>query len=451
MMKQAEGMKPRWPRVYFEKEYLGMMLMKSKNGPRDMLGRSRVVSLVEAMDLLRHHMPAAVAEEEMLPLENALDRILSRNIRSSEDLPSHARSTMDGYAVRARDTFGATESMPAYFEISGEVRMGEFPGQGPLPGCCYGIATGGLLPPGTDAVVMLEHTVIVDEQTIEVIKAVAPGAHTIKIGEDIAKGDSLFSVGHRLRPQELGLLAGLGVVALQVYRRVRVGIISTGDELVDFHASPLPGKIRDMNSVHLTALVARTGAQARFYGIVADQQEQLTAMAEKALRENDLVLFSGSSSVGSRDLGEQVIGKLGGPGIIFHGVAVKPGKPVIFALAGNKPVFGLPGHPVSAAVSFNLFVEPVLANLAGRVDNGLPQRKTVAARLLRNISSAAGRTDFVRVRISRDSKGTGYEAQPVLGTSGALSTMVKAHGYIGVGESEQGLKAGDMVEVILYE
>jgi molybdopterin molybdotransferase len=396
-------------------------------------------------------MPAAVAEEETLPLENALDRILSRDIRSSEDLPVHPRSTMDGYAVRAQDTFGATESMPAYFGISGEVRMGAFPDQGPMPGSCYGIATGGLLPPGTDAVVMLEHTVTIDEQTIEVVKAVAPGAHTIGIGDDMAKGDCIFSAGHRLRPQELGLLAGLGSVSLQVYRRVRVGIISTGDELVDFHESPPLGKIRDMNSVHLTALVARTGAQAKFYGIAADQEEQLTAMAEKALQENDLVLFSGSSSVGSRDLGEQVIEKLGGPGIIFHGVAVKPGKPVIFALAGNKPVFGLPGHPVSAAVSFSLFVEPVLATLVGRIDNGLPQRKTVTARLLRNISSAAGRTDFVRVRIGRKSKSTDFEAQPVLGTSGALSTMVKAHGYIVVGESEQGLKVGEMVEVILYE
>ena len=426
-------------------------MLKSKNYPKDMLGRARGVSLTEAMELLRHHMPAEVVDEEMLPLENTLGRILSRDIRSSEDLPTHPRSTMDGYAVRARDTFGATESMPAYFGISGEVRMGEFPSQGPLPGSCYAIATGGLLPPGTDAVVMLEHTVTVDEQMIEVVKPVAPGAHTIGIGEDIAKGNCIFSAGHRLRPQELGLLAGLGIVSPHVYRRVRVGIISTGDELVDFHESPRPGKIRDMNLVHLAALVARNGAEANCYGIAVDEEEQLAAMAEKALQENDLVLFSGSSSVGSRDLGEQVIGKLGGPGIIFHGVAVKPGKPVIFALAGNKPVFGLPGHPVSAAVSFSLFVEPVLDNLAGQVDNGLPQRKTVAARLLRNINSSAGRTDFVRVRISRKSKETGFEAQPVLGTSGALSTMVKAHGYIVVGESEQGLKAGEMVEVILYE
>jgi len=427
-------------------------LLKSKSCPKDMLGRARVVSLTEAMELLRHHMPDAVVDEEMLPLENTLGRILSRDIRSSEDLPAHPRSTMDGYAVKARDTFGATESLPAYFGISGEVSMGEFPNQGPLPGNCYAIATGGLLPPGTDAVVMLEHTVTIDGQMIEVVKPVAPGAHTIGIGEDIAKGNCIFSAGHRLRPQELGLLAGLGIVSLHVYRKVRVGIISTGDELVDFHESPRPGKIRDMNSVHLAALVARTGAEANGYGIAVDEEEQLAAMAEKALQENDLVLFSGSSSVGSRDLGEQVIGKLGGPGIIFHGVAVKPGKPVIFALAGNKPVFGLPGHPVSAAVSFSLFVEPVLDNLAGRQgDSGLPRRKTVSARLLRNIHSAAGRTDFVRVRISRDSEGTGFEAQPVLGTSGALSTMVKAHGYVVVNESEQGLKGGEMVEVKLYE
>jgi molybdopterin molybdotransferase len=432
-------------------EQVGMMLMKSKNGPRDMLGRGRIVSLTEAMDLLRRHMPAAVDEEETLPLENALNRILSRGIRSPEDLPAHPRSTMDGYAVRARDTFGAAESMPAYLAISGEVLMGEFPNQGPEPGSCYRVATGGLLPPGTDAVVMLEHTVDVDGQMIEVVKPVATGAHTIGVGEDVTQGDSLFAAGHRLRPQELGLLAGLGLVSLHVFRRVRVGILSTGDELVDFHASPPPGKIRDMNSIHLAALVNQAGAKANCYGIAGDEEEQLSTMAEAALLENDVILFSGSSSVGSRDLGEQVIGQLGDPGIIFHGVAVKPGKPVIFAKAGNKPVFGLPGHPVSAAVSFNLFVEPMLGNLAGLADNGLPQRKTVTARLLRNISSAAGRTDFVRVRISRSKKAGVFEAQPVLGTSGALSTMAKAHGYIVVGESEQGLKTGEMVEVILDE
>ena len=329
--------------------------------------------------------------------------------------------------------------------------MGELPEQGPSPGSCFRIATGGLLPPGTDAVVMLEHTVEVDGNLIEVVKPVAAGGHTIGVGEDVAQGDNLFPIGHRLRPQELGLLAGLGIVSVQVYRKIRVGILSTGDELVDFQASPPPGKIRDMNSIHLAALVDQTGAEARLYGIAGDEEEPLSTMAETALQENDLILFSGSSSVGARDLGEQVIANLGEPGIIFHGVAVKPGKPVIFALAGNKPVFGLPGHPVSAAVSFQLVVEPALGILAGRLDSGLPRRKTVTARLMRNIHSAAGRTDFVRVRVSRDEKTGSFEAQPVLGTSGALSTMVKAHGYIMVAESEQGVKAGEMVEVVLYE
>jgi len=416
-----------------------------------MLGRGRVVSLAEAMELLALHMPAAVDGEEVLPLTETLGRVLAREVTSPEDLPPHPRSTMDGYAVRARDTYGATESLPAYLEISGEVRMGECPDQGPLPGCCYAIATGGLLPPATDAVVMLEHTVKVDERLIEVVRPVAVGAHTIGKGEDISRGDSLFSVGHRLRPQELGLLAGLGIVSLPVYRRVKVGMLSTGDELVSFAEQPLPGKIRDMNSVHLTALTAQAGATAQFYGIVADREEELTTRAKTALQENDLVLFSGSSSVGARDLGAKVIVKLGEPGIIFHGVAVKPGKPVIFALAGNKPVFGLPGHPVSAAVAFSLFVEPVIYQLAGLIENDLPGRKTVTARLARNVSSAAGRSDFIRVRLSRQSPRAPFEAHPVLGTSGALFSMVQAHGYIVVRDSLQGIKAGEMVEVLLYD
>jgi molybdopterin molybdotransferase len=416
-----------------------------------MLGRSRVVSLAEAMELLAHNMPTAVGEEEVLPLAEAMGRVLVREIVAPEDLPSHTRSTMDGYAVRAQDTFGATESMPAYLEVSGEVRMGEFPDQGPLPGCCFTIATGGLLPPATDAVVMLEHTVKVDKQLIEVVKPVAVGAHTIGRGEDIARGDRLFSAGQRLRPQELGLLAGLGIVSVPVYRKVQVGILSTGDELVSFEEQPPAGKIRDMNSVHLAALTTQAGAMARFYGIVVDREEELTTTAQMALQENDLVLFSGSSSVGSRDLGEKVIGRLGRPGIIFHGVAIKPGKPVIFALAGNKPIFGLPGHPVSAAIAFNLFVEPVLSSLAGRQENDLPARKMVTARLTRNISSAAGRTDFVRVRLSRQNERAALEAHPVLGTSGALSTMVQAHGYFVVRDRLQGVKAGETVEVLLYD
>jgi molybdopterin molybdotransferase len=357
---------------------------------------------------------------------------------------------MDGYAVRARDTFGATEKLPAYLELSGEVTMGEFPGHGPDPGACYGIATGGILPPGTDAVVMLEHTVSISESMIEVVQPAATGAHVIDTGEDIAKGEVLLTAGHRIRPQDIGLLAGVGLANVTVCCRVRVGIIATGDEIVPHDQQPPPGKIRDMNSMSLAAQVRNLDAKPIFYGIADDNEETLAAMVHEAKAASDIVLLSGSSSVGTRDLGEKVIARMGAPGIIVHGVAIKPGKPVIIARADTTMIFGLPGHPVSAAVSFDLFVRPTITHLAGIAVDGLPKNRMIKARLMRNINSASGRTDFIRVEI-RKTHDQIPEAHPILGKSGALSTMVKAHGFIEIAEKLQGIKEDDIVEVKLFD
>jgi molybdopterin molybdotransferase len=420
------------------------------NITRDMLGRSDTVSLKEALLLLRQQLPPGPAQKVSLPLDEALGRICAADIFSPENLPPYPRSTMDGYAVRASDTFGASEKLPAYLEINGEVFMGEFPEHGPNPGGCYRIATGGILPPGTDAVVMLEQTVAIDTSMIEVVQPVASGANVINTGEDIAENGILLSRGHQIRPQDLGLLAGVGLLTIEVFPRVRVGIISTGDEIVSFTEMPPPGKIRDMNSISLSAQVRKANAKPFFYGIASDKEKDLTNMMQEAKTANDIVLLSGSSSVGTRDLGEQVIEKMGVPGIIVHGVAVKPGKPVIIARADDCMIFGLPGHPVSAAVAFDLFVRPVILHLAGIADDGLPKYRTIKARLMRNLNSASGRTDFVRVQIKIIANQT-PEAYPVLGKSGALSTMVRAHGYIEIAEKLQGLKAGELVEVVLFD
>jgi molybdopterin molybdotransferase len=416
----------------------------------DMLGRTDTVSLKEALHFLRQHLPPPPAEKETLPLQETLGRICAADILSPENLPPYPRSTMDGYAVRARDTYGANEKLPAYLEVSGEVFMGEFAEHGPKPGACYAIATGGNLPPGTDAVVMLEHTVTIDDSMIEVVQPVAAGANIIDTGEDVAKNEILLPAGHRIRPQDIGLLAGVGLVSITVFRRVRVGIISTGDEIVPHEHIPQPGKIRDMNSLSLTAQVRSINAKPTFYGIAADEEENLTNKVRNAKIDNDIILLSGSSSVGTRDLGEQVIEKMGSPGIIVHGVAVKPGKPVIIARAGDTMLFGLPGHPVSAAVSFDLFVRPAIIHLSGINHDSLPQYRTITARLMRNLSSASGRTDFVRVQVTV-LEGREPEAHPILGKSGALSTMVRANGYIEISEKLQGLKEGEIVEVRLFD
>lgn len=414
---------------------------------RDMLGRTGLTPVDEALRTLLDHLQSHTPAVETVPLAEALDRTLAGPVFSPEDLPAHPRSTMDGFAVRAADTFGASESMPGYLRITGEVRMGEAPEGEVREGTCYRIATGGLLPEGADSVVMLEHTVPVDSTMVEVVKGVGPGGNTIGRGEDIAAGAPALPAGHLLRPQDLGLLAGLGIAEVAVSRRVSVGIISTGDEIIPFAQTPRPGKIRDINAIALAGLIRRLHARPVDYGIVSDQWEIFMPVLERAVRDNDIVLFSGGSSVGVRDLGEQAIADLGPPGILVHGVALKPGKPVIIGLSGQVPVFGLPGHPVSAMVCFDLFVRPAIDRLSGRTAPHLPE-PSVTARLDRNINSAAGRRDLVRVRLSQQDNT--WIAEPVLGKSGSISSLSRAHGYFIIPESSQGINQGTLITISLY-
>ncbi|MBB5349364.1 molybdopterin molybdotransferase MoeA [Desulfoprunum benzoelyticum] len=414
---------------------------------RDMLGRSGLIPVDEARQVLLDCLGSHIPDQETVPLDQALDRVLAAPIFAPEDLPAHARSTMDGFAVRAADTFGASESMPGYLQIAGEISMGEAPDGRVTEGTCHRIPTGGLLPDGADAVVMLEHTVPVDDTMVEIVKGVGPGVNILGRGEDIAHGQLALPAGQLLRPQDLGLLAGLGIDAVTVTRTVSVGIISTGDEIVPFTETPAPGKIRDINKIALGGQVRRVGAAVVDYGIVSDRWEVFMPVLRQAVADNDLVLFSGGSSVGMRDLGEQAIAELHPPGILVHGVALKPGKPVIIGLSGMKPVFGLPGHPVSAMVCFDLFVRPAIDRLAGRVTDQLPEA-TIIARLDRNINSAAGRRDIVRVRLIREDHS--WAAEPVLGKSGAISSLARAHGYFIIPESSQGISQDTLITVHLY-
>ncbi len=424
--------------------------MTNEQKTKDMLGRSGLPLLHEALIILNDSLEGcSVCGLEDISLDQGLKRVLGQDITATEEIPPFPRSTMDGYAVRAKETFGASESLPAYLTVSGEVLMGVFPEQGPEPTACFKIATGGLLPPGTDAVVMFEHTVAMDETTLEVLRPVAPGDNVIGRGDDVAKQDLLLEKGHCLRPQDLGLLAGLGITTIRVRKKVQVGVFSTGDEVVPYTETPEPGKIRDMNSVTLLAMAAECDAEPHFYGVVSDDKQRFSELARKALAENDIVIFSGSSSVGSRDLGEKIAAELGDPGIILHGVAIKPGKPVIFSLAGDKAVFGLPGHPVSAAVGFELFVKPVIEHLSGMNKTSFSTRRSLDATCMRTMNSAGGRTDFIRVSIKELENGF-HEAYPVLGKSSALSTMVAAQGFFVIEDSCQGIETGEQVKVYLY-
>jgi molybdopterin molybdotransferase len=422
--------------------------MTSAEKTKDMLGRTGLITVAEAKNILLDRLTGIKPETEFVPLLEALDRILAEPIRSRDNIPPHPRSVMDGFAVSAADTFGASESMPCYLQITGNVAMGEMPEGSISKGCCFQIATGGFLPAGADAVVMHEHTVPVDETMIEIIKAGGSGTNIIGIGEDIAEGEEALSAGHLLRPHDLGLLAALGVDTVQVYKKIRVGILSTGDEIIPHTEAPSPGKIRNINSIALAGLVQRAGGIVQDYGIVSDQKEIFFPTMQKAVTENDIVLFSGGSSVGVRDLGEQAVEALGPPGILVHGVKLKPGKPVLIGLSGNTPVFGLPGHPVSALVCFDMFVKPAIEKISGAASSADTALASVSATLGRNINSAAGRLDLVRVRLQKN--GNSVIAEPVRGRSGAISTLSRAHGYFLIDEESQGVAQDSTVEVFLY-
>ena len=413
-----------------------------------MLGREGLTPVAEARERLLQRLPHGTGGVERVALADALGRVLATSVHSAEDLPPHPRSVMDGYAVIARDTFGASESMPCYLEISGSVAMGEMPTGQVVRGTCFQIATGGFMPPGADAVVMHEHTVPVDATMVEIVKGCGSGTNIIATGEDIRKREAALPAGRLLRPQDLGLLAALGVTEVEVFRRVRVGVIATGDEIVPHQATPELGQIRNINSIALAAQARKGGAEVRDYGIVSDNREAFFPIIAQAVRDNDIVLFSGGSSVGVRDLGEQAIESLDPPGVLVHGVKLKPGKPVLIGMSGTTAVFGLPGHPVSAMVCFDLFVAPAISRLSGHTeDDNIPQ-PAIAATLSRNINSAPGRLDLVRVRLQHGPNGV--VADPVLGRSGAISTLARANGYFLIDEESQGMTQGSTVEVFLY-
>ncbi len=415
---------------------------------KDMLGRSGLISVQQAQEILCRHLQGIQVATEIIPLTRAFDRILAETLIAPLDLPTEARSTMDGFAVRAADTFGAGQGAPCYLNITGEVKMGEAP-QGQVgQGCCYKIPTGGLLPLGTDGVVMLEESVPIDGSMIEIVKGIAAGVNIITTGEDIAQGEIALPAGRLLRPQDIGLLAGLGISEVTVRKKVRVGILSTGDEIIAHTAVPRPGQIRNINSPALAGLVLRAGGEYTDYPIVSDQLEVFLPAVRRAVAENDIVLFSGGSSVGVRDLGEQVIAALGPPGILVHGVRLKPGKPVLIGMSGSTPIFGLPGHPVSAMVCFDFFVRPAMAYLAGQcIPADLPA-PSISARLSRNINSAPGRRDVVRVRLIKEDNQ--WYADPIFGKSGSISTLSRADGYFLIDEDSQGVTENTIIQVTLY-
>jgi molybdopterin molybdotransferase len=385
--------------------------------------------------------PARRTAVERIALADALACIPAQPIAAAAPLPGFARATVDGYAVRAADTYGASEGLPGYLDVRGAVAMGQAPEVDVAAGGAVAIPTGGALPAGADAVVMVEHTHEAMAGTIEVVRPVAPGEGVVGADEDVAAGGTLAEAGRPLRPADLALLAAAGVTTLEVFARPRVAILSTGDEVVDPASTTLaPGQVRDAIAVALAALVRDAGGDPDPRGIVPDDRDALAAALEAALTTSDLVVVSAGSSVGMRDQTAEVVAGLGE--IFCHGLALRPGKPTLLADCGGVPLVGLPGNPRSALVVFRLIGVPLVRLVGGC--SAPPPEPVVAARLTRDLPSAAGRLDVVQVRI-RDGAAT-----PLFGPSALLSVLAAADGYVVVPEEATGIDAGTTVDVTLY-
>ncbi len=382
---------------------------------------------------------------ETIPIAETLGRVLAEDVVSDVNLPDFRRTTVDGYAVKASSSFGASEGTPAYLAVGGTIRMGETPDFSLGPGEAARISTGGMLPEGADSVVMIEHTEALDEATIEVYKSVAPGQHVIEIGEDFQKEEVVLKAGRKIRPQEMGLLAAFGRETVTVYKKPVVGIISTGDEVVSIDQTPAVGQIRDINSYTLASLVRESGGEPVTRGIVRDDYETLLKTCRSAVEETDMILISGGSSVGTRDFTIDVLSALSDSEILVHGISISPGKPTILANVQQKAFWGLPGHVVSAMIVFTMITRPFLRHIAG-LDGEEHRTFSIPARLSRNIPSAQGRVDYVRVRLVQ--KEDGLWAEPIRGKSGLINTMVRADGLIQIDRDTEGLDQGETVSVI---
>jgi molybdopterin molybdotransferase len=405
------------------------------------------VTSAEAREQLAALAPKTASEN--IPTVDACGRVLAKALTSPVDLPHFHRTNMDGYAVRAQDTFGASAGLPMYLKLVGAVEMGKSVIRALKKGETMRIATGGMLPPGADSMVMVEYTEEMGDGTIEVQRGVSPWENILRIGEDIQKGVAIFSAGRRLRAHDLGALTGVGLTKVPVHRRPKVALISTGDEIVPPEQSPKPGQVRNINQYSLRAMITEAGGETIDLGVVKDDRPAFETAMAHALKVADVVMISGGSSVGTKDMTVDVICSFPKSEIFFHGISIAPGKPTILAQAAGRPVMGLPGHPVSALVVFALFGAPLVRLVGGEPSaTAFAPLRTTRARLAQNVASAPGREDYVRVLL--EPQHGALLARPLPGKSGAVFSLVQADGMFCIPHNEEGKEAGEEVEIILF-
>jgi len=378
-------------------------------------------------------------------ISNAAGRILAEDVFAGIDVPHFRRSTVDGYAVIAKDTFGASESLPVFLEVVGEVQMGTSADYTISPDKAVYVPTGGMLPEGADSVVMIEYTEKLDEDNIAIYKPTAPKENIIDIGDDIKKGEKVLKKGTKLRPQDIGILSSIGVNRVKVFSIPTFAIISTGDEIVEPDKEVKPGQIRDINTYTLAAMADSIGGIVTKKVVVKDQFDTLKNVLEDVLKDTDFIVISGGSSVGTKDITGKVINSLGEPGVFVHGVSIKPGKPTILAKVRDKAVFGLPGQPASAMIVFKVFVEYFIKYLLG-IEN--EEESFIEAEMAVNIHSAQGKETYQMVTLEKKEKD--YIAHPVYGKSGMITLMSKAKGYVRIDTDEEGVNKGEKVRVYLF-
>lgn len=393
----------------------------------------------EVLRLIKKEFQPVAEGTETVSLDDAVGRVLSENIMAEEYVPDFDRSTVDGYAVRASDTFGCSDSLPAILTLAGEVKMGENTGIRIGRDSCAYVPTGGAIPDGADCAVMIEYTEDYGDGTIGILKPGAPGQNLIFRGDDVHPGKVVLKKGRLLSAQDIGALAAIGKVLVPVRKRLRVGVISTGDELVEPSAQPGPGQVRDVNMPMLCAMLQEFGCDAVSYGIVVDDEVLLQHKTAQALSECDAVLLSGGSSAGVKDAACRIIEGLGN--LLLHGIAIKPGKPTILGAAGNKPLIGLPGHPVAAYFVAKLFLLPLLARLEGRELQNYP----VTAKLSESLGANHGRAQVNACRLER--RDGQLLAVPIRSKSGLITQLAGADGFLVIERDREGLEKGAAVPV----
>lgn len=397
----------------------------------------KVITMSEAKEMLRDKF-RLLRFSETVPLSESLGRVLARDIIAGENIPPADRSMVDGYAVRSSDTFGASEAIPALLRLSGEIEMGEMPSEAVEDHCCVKIPTGGFLPKGADGVVMVEHTDLLPDGTVCIRKPAAPGGHLTVCADDMRKGQHILKAGSVIDVGETGTLAAMGQYAVPVTKKVKVALFSTGDELREIDETVTGGQMRDVNRHALRALITKFGGETEDFGIIPDDEEKLREAVIKGVGKCDMLVFSGGTSAGTRDYAEKVLNEEGE--ILWHGIAVKPGKPTLAANVNGKPVLALPGHPMAACLIFMILGKEAMCILEG----GENKEKNVYAEISQSVSANDGRELILPVHLS------GEKAEPIRSKSGLITKLSEADGYVVIGRNCEGIHAGEKVQVTLF-